>query len=216
MSIPSQPIVLHRHPLSGHAHRVELFLTLLGLPFEMTDVDLLKGEQGSPAFLALNSFGEVPVIQDGDVTLADSNAILVYLALRYDASARWLPGDPVAVAAVQRWLSAAAGPLAFGPAAARVNVLFGRPEDARPAEIAAKLLARMDAHLAGRDFLAADHATIADIAMYTYTSHAPEGGIPLAPYPHVETWLARVEALPRFVGMVRQATELRATAQARR
>src|SRR5204862_8226632 len=131
-SVPSSPIRLYRHPLSGHAHRVELFLALLGLPFETVDVDLLQGEQRSPAFLAVNPFGEVPAIQDGDVTLADSNAILVHLALRYDASGQWLPRTPLAMAAVQRWLSMAAGPLAFGPALARVNVRFGRPRDERP------------------------------------------------------------------------------------
>jgi len=197
------PIKLYRHPLSGHCHRVQLFLSLLGLPFETVDVDFAQRAQKAPAFLALNPFGEVPVIRDGEVTIADSNAILVYLALRYDPSRRWLPTDPLALAAVQRWLSVAAGPLAFGPAIARVNVLFGRAFDPRPAEIAATMLARMDAHLATHRFLAADRATIADLALYTYTSHAPEGGIVLEAYPHVRSWLARVEALPGFVGMKR-------------
>ncbi len=210
--VPTAPIRLYRHPLSGHAHRVELFLTLLGLPFETIDVDLVHGEQRSPEFLARNPFGQVPVIQDGDLTLSDSNAILVYLALRYDSSQRWLPRNPVVIAAVQRWLSVAAGALAFGPAAARVNALFGRPADPRCAEIAATLFERMESHLAGRSFLAGDEVTIADLAMYAYVSHAPEGGISLAPYPRVEDWLARVEALEGFVGMVRTAPALQATA----
>src|SRR4051794_26459122 len=92
---PVQPIRLYQHPVSGHAHRVELFLSLLGLPFEKINVDLFKGEQKAPAFVAKNPFGQVPVIEDGDVTLADSNAILVYLARRYDTSGRWLPDDAV-------------------------------------------------------------------------------------------------------------------------
>jgi glutathione S-transferase len=199
---PAAPIRLHRHPLSGHAHRVELFLALLGLPYEMVDVDLFQGEQRTPAFLALNRFGEVPVIQDGEATIADSNAILTYLALRYD-DGRWLPRAPLAMAAVQRWLSVAAGPLASGPARARVNRLFGGPADPRPAEIAAKLFAQMDAHLATTPFLAAATPTIADVALYSYTAHAPEGGIALEPYPNVTAWIARVEALPGFAGMVR-------------
>jgi glutathione S-transferase len=70
-------IKLHRMTLSGQWHRVELFLSLLGLAYELVDVDLAKGEHKTPAFLALNPFGPVPVLQDGDVTLADSNAILV-------------------------------------------------------------------------------------------------------------------------------------------
>jgi glutathione S-transferase len=104
---------------------------------------------------------------------------------------------------VQRWLSVAAGQLLNGPGNARVNVLFGRPQDPRCGDIASALFTRMDAHLAAQPFLAAAHATIADIALYTYTAHAPEGGVSLQPYPHVRAWLDRIEALPHFVGMVR-------------
>ncbi len=76
-------IKLYRHPLSGHAHRVELMLSLLGLPTELIFVDLMKGEHKTPEFLAINSFGQVPVIDDNGTVLADSNAILVYLAAKY-------------------------------------------------------------------------------------------------------------------------------------
>jgi glutathione S-transferase len=212
MKTPARPIRLHRHPLSGHAHRVEMFLGMLGLPFETIDVDLVRGEQKSPAFLALNPFGEVPVIEDGDAVVPDSNAILVYLAAKYDESGRWMPADPLAAARVQRWLSVAAGRLAFGPATARVNALFGRPDDPRPREIADALLAQMDSHLATSTFLAGEAATIADLAMYTYTSHAPEGGVSLEPWKHVRRWLEDVEALPRFRGMMRIGDAMRETA----
>lgn len=197
-------IHLYQFPLSGHAHRVKLFLSLLALPFDETLVDLTKGAHKRPEFLALNPFGQVPVIQDGEVTLADSNAILTYLALRYDDSGRWLPRDPLGAARVQRWLSVAAGPLVNGPGNARVNVLFGRPHDERCGEIATQLFQRMDAHLADSPYLAAAHPTIADVALYSYTSHAPEGGVSLEPYPHLRAWLARIEALPGYVSMARQ------------
>jgi glutathione S-transferase len=203
---PLRPIRLHWHPLSGHVHRVELFLSLLGLPFEKVTIDLVQREHKSPAFLALNPFGQLPVIEDGDLVLADSNAILVYLALTYDASAQWMPRDAIGAARVQRWLSVAAGPMAYGPAAARVAVLFGRPQDQAPRDAAARLFELMDRHLATQDHLAAPHPTIADIALYSYTAHAPEGGVSLAPYPALRQWLARVEALPGFVGLVRSAT----------
>ena len=94
MSSPVTPIRLHRMKLSGHCHRVELFLSLLGLPYETVDVDLAAGAHRQPAFLARNPFGQVPVIEDGALTLADSNAILVYLALRH-APGTWLPADPL-------------------------------------------------------------------------------------------------------------------------
>lgn len=89
MSKLVKPVRLYRHPLSGHSHRVELFLSLLGVPFELVEVDLTKGAHKEPAFLALNPLGQVPVLEDGDLVLADSNAILVYLALSYDRARRW-------------------------------------------------------------------------------------------------------------------------------
>lgn len=199
---PAQPIRLHDFLLSGHAHRVRLMLSLLGLPHEIIPVDLAAGEHKGPAFLARNPFGQVPVIEDGDVTLADSNAILVYLAGRYGP--RWLPGEPLAAAQVQRWLSVAAGQLAFGPARARVIQLFGIPEDLTVAQkLAGWLFGQMETHLARRNWLAAEHPTIADVALYSYTAHAPEGGVPLDGYPAIRAWLGRVEALPGFVAMPR-------------
>ncbi|BDD91601.1 glutathione S-transferase [Pandoraea sp. NE5] len=211
---PTRPIRLYRHALSGHCHRVELMLHLLDLPYETIDIDLMTGEQKQPAFLALNPFGQVPAIDDDGQVIADSNAILVYLASRYDAHGTWLPRDPLTAATVQRWLSVAAGDLAFGPAAARVVVVFKRPIDATAMiERATLLLSRMQAHLSAPQatpFLAGDTPTIADVACYTYLAHAPEGNVPLEPYPAVLAWLARVAALPRFVPMVSSACGLNA------
>lgn len=200
---PQRPIRLFGYPISGHVHRVRLFLALLGLPFEEGHVDLVAAEQKRPEFLARNVFGQVPVIDDGGVSIADSNAILVYLALTYDASRRWLPADARVQAEVQRWFSAAAGPLAHGAAAARAATIFKRPDNPAARTTAAALFGVMERHLEGREWLAADHPTLADIAMYTYTAHAPEGGVALEPWPRLVAWLARVEALPGFVGMVR-------------
>jgi glutathione S-transferase len=197
---------LYRHPLSGHCHRVELFLGLLGLPFERVDVDLFQGAHKRPEFLAKNSFGQVPVLEDGEALIADSNAILVYLATRYDTDGRWLPRGALAAAEVQRWLSIAAGPLAHGPSAARLVRLFNLPHDhARASAIAADLFAVMEQVLARQLFLTGPAPTIADLALYAYTALAPEGGISLAPYTAISAWLARIEALPGFVPMTRSA-----------
>ncbi|HMC17546.1 MAG TPA: glutathione S-transferase [Albitalea sp.] len=204
MTRPAQAIRLYSYFLSGHAHRVELFLSLLGLPFEKVEVDLAKGGQQTPEFTALNPWRQVPVIQDGDVTLADSNAILTYLALRYDADGSWLPRDPLGAAQVQRWLTVAAGSLAYGPARARAAVLFNGPRDPHCADIAKLLFGRIDAALATQPFLVGTQPTIADIALYSYTSHAPEGGISLQPFAKLREWLARIEALPGFVDMPRR------------
>lgn len=200
MNKPAAPIILYRHPVSGHSHRVELFLSLLGLPTTLVDVDLLKGAQKKPEFLAKNRFGQIPVIEDGDVTLADSNAILIYLALKY-ADESWMPRAPEAAAAVQRFLSVAAGQIAFGPATARLSNIFGSPLDPAVLPRSNAMLAVLDGVLQSQSFLVGAAPTIADVACYTYIAHAPEGGISLAPYAHVNVWLARIEALPGFVPM---------------
>ncbi|WP_148715423.1 glutathione S-transferase family protein [Chitinolyticbacter meiyuanensis] len=201
VSQPQHPIRLYRYRLSGHSHRIELMLSLLQLPYETIDIDLAGGEHKQPAFLALNRFGQVPVIDDNGTVLADSNAILVYLAHRYD-DGRWLPYDAVGAAQVQRWLSVAAGQIATGPAAARRVNVFGAKLDL--AELIARshaLLAVIESELAQHDFLAGPSATLADIACYSYLAHAPEGGIALADYPRLRGWLSRVESLPGFVPM---------------
>ncbi|MGH6647884.1 glutathione S-transferase family protein [Aquabacterium sp.] len=195
-------IRLHDFALSGHAHRVRLFLSLLGLPFETVPVNLAKGEHKGEAFLALNAFGQVPVLQDGDLTLPDSNAIIVYLALKYDPSRQWWPEDAAQIAQVQRWLSVAAGPLAHGVAKVRWTGLTGGTPEKPVVEMATQLLRVMDQHLAAQRFLASEaHPTVADIALYSYTARVTEGGISLEPHAQVRRWLAELEALPGFLPM---------------
>ena len=109
------------------AHRVTLMLSLLGLPYRRVDVDLRGGEHKQPPFLALNAFGQVPVLEDEGAVIADSNAILVYLA-RYQGQARWLPEDALgAAAALALGGCRTAG---LGPNAARLATLFGVPDPA--------------------------------------------------------------------------------------
>jgi glutathione S-transferase len=170
---------------------------------------MVRGAHKAPDFVAKNNpFGQIPVIEDGEVVIADSNAILVYLATRYDSTGRWLPRDAVAAARVQQWLSVAAGQLAYGPSSARLAVLFGARLDLDRAQaISRQLLDVLDGQLAGRPFLVGDVPTIADIAIYSYTAHAPEGGVSLDPYGHVRAWLARIEALPGFVAMRRSGPQ---------
>jgi glutathione S-transferase len=190
---------LYHHPLSGHAHRARLFLSLLGIPHELVEVDLLKRAHKSPEFLKLNPFGQVPVLEDGDVIVADSNAILVYLAKKAGRT-DWLPEDAASAAAVQRWLSVAAGQIAYGPAQARLITLFKapyNPDDVIPRAHA--ILTLVESALEGQDFLATASPSIADVALYSYVARAPEGNVDLSGYPGIRAWLARIEALPGFV-----------------
>lgn len=203
---PSQPIRLYRHPISGHSHRVELCLSLLDLPYQLLHVDLMQGAHKQPDFLAKNAFGQVPVIEDGDFTLADSNAILVYLGERYDEAGRYWPRTPEGKAQVVRWFSIAAGPMAAGLAGARaVRIIGAKLDYDRAVTIGQQLLKTLEAELGGRNFLVGNTATLADVACYTYVARAPEGDISLEPYPALRAWLGRVEALPGFVPMLATA-----------
>lgn len=204
-------IKLYRHPLSGHAHRVELLLSLLKLPTELVFVDLANGAHKKAEFLAINPFGQVPVIDDKGTVISDSNSILIYLAQKY-GSGSWKTETPLAAAHIQRWLSVAAGQVAFGPAAARLITVFGAAFNAD--EVIGRshaLLKLMDSELSDRSFLVGDQPTIADVANYSYIAHAPEGNVSLEAYPNVRAWLARVEALPGFVPMQRTAVGLQAS-----
>lgn len=200
-------IRLHSFALSGHSHRAQLFLSLLGVPHDLVPVDLRSGAHKTPEFLAMNPFGQVPVLEDGETILFDSNAILIYLAQTYDPARTWYPQEPVAAARVQQWLSVAAGLIAFGPAAARMVTVFGAKLDHDRAKvIAGGVLSVLDGQLAGRAFVTGATPTIADISLYSYIAHAPEGEVSLEPYPAIRAWLARIEALPGFVPM--QATKV--------
>lgn len=190
---------IYFHPLSGHAHRVRLFLSLIGANAEAIEVDLAKGAHKTPEFLQLNPFGQVPVLVDNGTVITDSNAILVYLAKRFGKT-DWLPESPAGAAAVQKWLSVAAGEIAYGPAAARLITVFGAPYNA--VEVIARahvILKRVDDVLAKDKWLAASHPTLADVALYSYIARAPEGFVDLSDYANVKAWLQRVEALPGFV-----------------
>ncbi len=201
---------LHHFPLSGHSHRAALFLSLLGVNADIIDVDLANGEHKKPDFLKLNPFGQVPVLEDGAVIISDSNAILVYLATKLGRK-DWLPDEAQAAARVQRWLSVAAGEIAYGPAAARLITVFGA--DFRVDEVIARahrILGLINAELERQRFIAGDRPTIADVALHSYIVSAPEGNVDLSRHPEIGHWLARIEALPGFLAFPKTAIGLAA------
>lgn len=193
---------LHYHPLSGHSHRARLFLSLIGADYELVLVDIKSAEHKSDAFLALNPFGQIPVLVDGLNVVADSNSILVYLAKKFGRT-DWLPEDALGAARIQRWLSVAAGQVAFGPAAARLVTLFKAPF--RPEEVIGRahaILKLINSELELLNWIAGDRPTIADVALYSYIARAPEGNIDLTAYDAIQAWLQRMEALPNFIPFV--------------
>jgi glutathione S-transferase len=193
---------LYSHPLSGNVHKVRLLLSALGLPHETITVDLAAGVHQQPDFLAKNPRGQVPVLEDGDVRLCDAQAILVYLARRYDRSDRWLPREPGAEAAVVYWLSFAANELHNGVHLARFHHLLGAAVALDQVNaVAAHSLDLLERHLASRPFLEHGHPTLADLACFPLVGLAPEGKLSLAGFPAVRGWIDRTKALPFYVDM---------------
>lgn len=202
---------LYHYALSGHAHRAALFLSVAGIAHELIEVDLAAGAHKQPEFLALNAFGEVPVLDDGDIIIADSLAILVYAARKVGPS-HWLPTDPADEARVQRWLSVAAGKIAYGACAARLITVFGAPFDVD--EVIGRAhatLVVMEQTLEDQSWIAGtEQPSIADIALYSYVERAPEGNVDLSGYPRIQAWLRRIESLPGFIPFQRTRAGLEA------
>ncbi|MEB4591350.1 glutathione S-transferase family protein [Candidatus Thiothrix sp. Deng01] len=195
------PLKLYSAPLSGNAYKIRLLLAMLGLDYELINVDLRAGENLTAEFLRLNPRGQVPVLVDGDTVIWDSLAILVYLARRY-GDGEWLPTDIPGETQVMQWLAVSENELLYGLARARAVVLLKRPFNLEQCQAEGKAgLAVMEAHFAENAWLAAGKPTVADIACYPYVMLAPMGEISLEPYPNVRQWLTRVEALPGWVTM---------------
>jgi glutathione S-transferase len=194
---------LYDNKESRNGYKVLLLLTQLGVPFEHVGLDLFKGETRTPEYLAKNPFGKIPALElDDGTVLAESGAILWYLA----EGTPYLPEGKVARADVLRWMFFEQNMHETSVAEARFIVRHPEidpsrvehilPEKQRRGNVALKL---MDQHLARNDFFAAGRYTIADIALYAYTSVADQGGFDLAAYPAVQVWLARVAAQPGFI-----------------
>ena len=193
-------IRVHATKGSINGYKVRLFLKLLGLPYELVELDMYGGEHKREPFLSLNPFGQMPVLTDGDYVIADSHACLVYLARKYDASGRWLPVDAQSEAKVAEWLSKSANEVHQGPWMKRAKIR--RPDAIKvpDAEIDARcdhILRLMDAHLAARDWLALDRPTIADISCFGPISMLAVSGYDTGRWPNVTRWMERIKALPR-------------------
>ena len=195
-------IKLYGHELSGNSYKVRLFLDLLGLDYEWVKVDVMKGEHKSAEYLALNPFGQIPLLVDGDLQLADAQAILFYLAQQYGGE-KWLPRDTVSLARIIRWLSTTAGEVRQGVENARLYHLFGATDInvERAYQKSKMILGQLEQVLRNQDWLELDRVTIADIAVFPYVALARDGKVDLDAYPNVLAWIDRIKALPNFQPM---------------
>ena len=150
-------IRVHATKPSINGYKVRLLLSMLGVPYELQELDMYGGEHKREPYLSLNPFGQMPALTDGNYTIADSHACLVYVARKYDPSGRWLPSDAEGEAKVAEWLSKSANEVHQGPWMKRAKIR--RPDAIKLSdeEIDARcdhILRIMDAELAKREWLA--------------------------------------------------------------
>jgi len=187
--------------LSGNCYKVRLLCALLNVPLEIIPVDFLSGAHKKAPLIDLNPFGEIPIFQDGDLVLRDSQAILVYIARKWGNDS-WLPSDPAGLAQVIQWLMVAENEIARGPNDARLHDKFGYKLDVeRARNNAVRVLGLLEKRLTSAHWLALYRPTIADIACMPYVALAHEGGVSLKEFPAVTSWVSRVKALSGFIGM---------------
>lgn len=192
---------LHDLEPSGNCYKVRLFCSLLRLPVEIAPIDFMSGAHKKSPLIDKNPFGQIPVLEDGELVLRDSQAILVYLARKYGGES-WLPTEAAAMAKVVEWLMVAENEIARGPADARLHDKFGIKLDVALArEKAERIFALLEARLAKSAWLALDRPTTADIACMPYVGISHEGGLSLDNYPNIRAWIARIKALPGFIPM---------------
>jgi glutathione S-transferase len=194
---------LYNRERSGNCYKVRLMLSLLALEYEKIPVHR-EGRSRNivpQGYERLSPLRQIPVLVANSKAYWGTIAILVYLARKFGGS-DWLPADAEGEAEVTQWLSFAQNEIFYGLGRARSMRGgrwhgYGTLEEAH--EIAGRALAVLEDQLRGHDWLALDRTTIADVACYSYTVFAPEGGISLKSYPRVRGWLARIEALPRYL-----------------
>src|SRR5205809_1359497 len=188
---------------SGNSYKLRLLLAQLGLPCEIIEVNILKGESRTPEFLKINPNGRTPVLDDNGFVLAESNAILAYLAY----GTKFLPEDRQRWALVFQWLFFEQ--YSHEPYIATSRFLLQHKPDTpeRAAALAVRrdsgwaALKVMEDHLSKNDFFVTDYS-IADIAVFAYTHVSHEGGSPLDDFPKIRAWIERVKAQPGFIPMM--------------
>ena len=195
---------LYGFPASPNTWKVRALASYLKVPLEFEFIDLTKGAQFAPAYLALNPTGRTPTLVDGDFTLWESDAIMQYVAGK-QATPLW-PNDARTRADITRWQSWALahwGAQACGPLTSENLVKkflnLGAPDQvavAKANESFNKEAKVLDGHLAKHKYLVGDALTIADFTVAAPLFHAQGAGMPVAPYANVRGWFERVSALP--------------------
>ncbi|MBD2346548.1 glutathione S-transferase family protein [Anabaena subtropica] len=192
---------------SGNGYKVRLLLTQMGVPFERTEVNILKGESRTPEFLSKNLNGRIPVLEiERGKYLAESNAILLYLS----EYTEFLPYDRYLKAQVMQWLFFEQYSHEPYIATSRFWIsILGKVEEYHAAleqkrEPGYAALKVMESHLRYHSFFVGERYTIADIALFAYTHVADEGGFDLRKFPAIQAWIERVQAQPGYISITHE------------
>jgi glutathione S-transferase len=190
-------MLIYGDSISGNCLKVKWTADQLGIPYRWVEVNVLKGESRTPEYLAMNPAGQVPIVQlDGGHTLAQSNAIILYLA----EGSGLIPSEPFARAKMMEWLFWEQYSHEPTIAVARFQVRYlGRPvADLDPSLISKgnAALRLLDETLTAQgDFLLGARFSLADVSLVAYTRTAGEGGFDLSAYPSVVRWVGSVETV---------------------
>lgn len=202
-------ITLYDYELSGNCYKLRLLMSILGIDHKTVPVDFYPGrEHKSEWFLKLNPLGQLPVIDDDGLVLRDAQAILVYLASKYDPSGTWYPREnPALLGEISQWLAFADGITGTASAARLHDALFYDFDIDAARAGAHRLFRILDEHLwfaeqEGRQWIcSASQPTIADIACFPYIMLSEEGGISRQDYPAIRRWCDRVKRIKGFIVM---------------
>jgi glutathione S-transferase len=194
---------LYNVSYSGNSYKARLLLAHLGIAYEIVEVDILKGESRTPEFLNLNANGRTPVLDDNGFVLAESNAILAYLA----RGTKYLPDERKIFGLIFQWMFFEQHSHEPFIATSRFWLQHKLDSPERRALLASKrdggwaALTIMEDHLGKGDFFVANYS-IADIALFAYTHVAQEGGFALDDFPKIRNWIGRVKTQPGYIPMV--------------
>lgn len=195
---------LYHHPMSSNARRAVMTALHLGTDVELVFVDLSKGAQRTPEYLAMNVSGKVPVLDDDGFFLAESHAIQQYLADKSPNGESVYPKELRARSEVSRWLFWSAHQLSPGVGILnweRVVKGFlgqGAPEPAlekKGEALVVEAVRTLEAHLREREWIALDRLTLADLAIAAPLMATVPARLPLGDAPRVLGWFDRVKAL---------------------
>lgn len=189
---------------SGNSYKVRLALALLNIPYEAVEIDILRGESRTPEYLAKNPSGQIPLLEVDGRYLAESNAILWFVA----AGTSLAPEQRIERAEVLQWMFFEQHALEpnIGAAYFWLSLVKGGRELQTHAledwmERGYAALQVMENHLKTHQYFAAGQLTVADIALYGYTHVADRCDYDLSTFPAIRAWLRRVEAAAGFVAM---------------